>query len=225
MNALQNPEQERKKMGELFEYHEEMPASWLKKYKSRQMKSKISDSMMWFLRPSPNSREGKRILKANSRLFEFLERLDDFEYAIEPVENTLFEAVPGDVNRQGIGFSANPAADMLEMDLYFFPCDYSEDETKSFPPNYIRVPVALFGSEHLDFAEKLLRKHFAQKKRGRKTVLIPFSPECTVELTGYFMDHYAETEKKCLKAVQNQAEEVQLNCDRFLDFVRTAGKA
>lgn len=100
MNALQNPEQERKKMGELFEYHEEMPASWLKKYKSRQMKSKISDSMMWFLRPSPNSREGKRILKANSRLFEFLEQLDVFEYAIEPVENILFEAVPGDVNRQ-----------------------------------------------------------------------------------------------------------------------------
>ena len=202
----------------LKEFAEELPSSWMRRFKSERLKSLVADQGMWFGRPKPTSKEGKKILRLNELLFSFCESLDDFEYAFEPVGGNLFEMIPQEVHRQGVGISVDPVRNALEIDIYMFPCDYSEDEKRNLPFYYLRVPVVSVSS--FEMVEAFVRKYFPGKE---KSVAVPFSFDRVAELKEYFMDDYKKTEKTCRKAVLGGSEQEIKNCDAFLEFVRTAG--
>lgn len=199
-------------------YAEELPASWDKQYKSLKLKRLIQDNAMWIERPLPKSKEGRKILKLNDPLFRYCETLEDFDYALEPVNMQLIELVPASVKRQGVGISVDVFGMMLEIDLYLFPCDYTEDEKRNLPYHYLRVPVVSVGNTSL--VNSFVKKHFPGTD---KSVVIPFSLERTAELKGYFMDDIKTTEIICRKAVAGGTTQEKKNCEDFLEFVRTAG--
>lgn len=202
----------------LKKFEEELPASWKKQFKSDRLRALVADQGMWFGRPQPTSKEGRQILKLNEPLFRFCESLDDMEYAFEPVDEMLFEMIPREVRRQGVGISVDLLHNALEIDLYLFPCDYSEDEKRNLPFLYLRVPVVSVGS--VEVVEAFVRKYFLGE---RQSAAIPFSLDRVAELNGNFMDDYKKTEKICRKAVLGGTAQEIKNCEAFLDFVRTAG--
>ena len=130
---------------EINKYKVKLPASFTKKYKSKKLIDAISDDGMWVGRPLPTTPEGRKILKLNEPLFDYCESIDGFDYAFEPVMGTLVELVPPHVSRQGIGISVDPIYNALELDVYFFPCDYSADEKRDLPFMYVRQSVVTVG--------------------------------------------------------------------------------
>ena len=147
---------------EFGDYMETLPKEWKKKYPNEHLQEIMADPALWFLCPSPNSSNGKKILKRNDPLFQFCMKLDDFEYAIEPVDGFLFELVPGNVMRQGIGISTNTDLDMLEVDLYFFPCDYTANPKRKLGVHALRVPV--FSTRNTDIIDGIVRTFFREVK-------------------------------------------------------------
>ena len=130
---------------EINKYKVKLPASFTQKYKSKKLIDAISDDGMWVGRPLPTTPEGRKILKLNEPLFDYCESIDGFDYAFEPVMGTLVELVPPHVSRQGIGISVDPIYNALELDVYFFPCDYSADEKRDLPFMYVRQSVVTVG--------------------------------------------------------------------------------
>ena len=61
--------------------------------------------------------------------------------------------IPASVQHQGIGITVNPLHGELELDVYFFPCDYSEDPKRKLPPIFVRNPVVSTNDE--DFVKML----------------------------------------------------------------------
>ena len=202
------------------ESREELPVSWKNKIKSEKLKNLAADPGMWLGRPVPSSREGRNILKLNDPIFQYCETLDDYDYAFEPVMGNLFELVPGNVHRQGAGISVDLLRNALEVDLYFFPCDYSEDRRREIPLMYIRVPVVTVLDVRL--IDNFVRKYFTGHDNGRSAA-IPFSLDCVAELHGNFIDEYKKTEKICRDAVKGGTVQEKKNCDNFLEFIRTTG--
>ena len=203
---------------EFGDYRETLPKEWKKKYPNEHLQEIMADPALWFLCPSPNSSDGKKILKRNDPLFQFCMKLDDFEYAIEPVDGFLFELVPGNVMRQGIGISTNTDLDMLEVDLYFFPCDYTANPKRKLGVHALRVPV--FSTRNTDIIDGIVRTFFPGSE---KSVVIPFSDECFAELEGDFIDDYKTVSSICRKAVSKGTEQEKKNCRKFLDFIRFVG--
>ena len=201
------------------EFRVELPESWLKSIKSNKLKDMVADEGMWFGRPSPKSRDGRNILKFNEPLFKYCETLDDFDYAFEPVDDVFFEMLPIEVNRQGVGISVDPIMNALEVDLYFFPCDYSEDENRRLPMMYVKVPIVTVGDVRL--IDEFVKKFFPG---DGLSAAIPFSLERVAELEGNFIDEYDKTEEICCKAVEGGTAQEIKNCERFLDFIRIVGK-
>lgn len=202
------------------EFQEELPVSWKRKIKSDKLKKLVADSGMWFGRPKPVSEGGKNILKINEPLFRYCETLDDYDYAFEPVKGILFELVPGSVHRQGAGISVDLLRNALEVDLYFFPCDYSEDRRRRIPFSYVRVPIVTV--RDVGLIDSFVRKYFT----GRDDVMsavIPFSLDRVAELHGKFIDEYTETERICRDAVKGGTVQEKKNCETFLAFIRTTG--
>ena len=109
---------------------------------------------------------------------------------------------------------------VLELDVYFFPCDYSEDKKRDLPFMYLRVPVVSVSDSAL--IDIYVRKHFPNDKKGISAV-IPFSLDRTAQLEGNFMDDSQKTADICRAAVRGGTDWEIRNCERFLDFVRTAG--
>lgn len=204
----------------LKEFQEDLPAWWTKKFKSQKLIDLVAEQGQWFGRPRPLSAEGKEILKRNQKLFRYADSLGDFAYAFEPVKDILFELIPEDPNRQGSGISMDLERGALELDLYFFPCDYSMDKKRNLPFMYLRVPVVSVSDPAL--IDGYVRKYFPNDKKGISAV-IPFSLDCAAELEGYFMDDYKKTAEICRAAVEGGADWGIRNCERFLEFVRTAG--
>jgi hypothetical protein len=204
----------------LKEYREELPAWWTQKFKSQKLIDLVADQGNWFGRPRPVSEEGKEILKRNHRLFRYADSLGDFAYAFEPVEDILFELIPENPHRQGSGISMDLERNILELDLYFFPCDYSGDKKRDLPFMYLRVPIASVYDPSL--IDAYVRKYFPDRAKGRSAV-IPFSMDRAAELEGYFMDDYQKTARICRAAVKGGSFQEIQNCETFLEFVRTAG--
>lgn len=201
-------------------YQMELPVSWEKKIKSKKLKKLTANDALWLGRPSPTSREGRKILELNEPLFQYCETLDDFDYAFEPTMGNLIELLPADVHRQGAGISVDILRSALEVDIYFFPCDYSEDKKRKLPLMYVRVPIVTVGDTRL--IDAFVRRYFNSGAPG-KSAVIPFSLRCVAELQGYFIDEYEATERICRNAVMGGTEQEKRNCDQFLDFIRTAG--
>ena len=108
----------------------------------------------------------------------------------------------------------------LDLDLYFFPCDYSRDKKRALPFMYLRVPVVSVSDPAM--IDAYVRKHFPNDPKGISAV-IPFSLDRAAELEGYFMDDYKKTAEICRAAVEGGADWEIRNCERFLNFVRSAG--
>ena len=204
----------------LKEFQEDLPEWWTKKFKSQKLIDLVADQGQWFGRPRPLSAEGKEILKRNQKLFRYADSLGDFPYAFEPVENILFELIHENPNRQGSGISMDLERNVLELDLYFFPCDYSRDKKRALPFMYLRVPVVSVSDPAM--IDAYVRKHFPNDPKGMSAVIL-FSLDRAAELEGYFMDDYKKTAEICSAAVEGGADWEIRNCERFLNFVRTAG--
>ena len=127
--------------------------------------------------------------------------------------------LPGEVSRQGVGISVDIMRSALEVDLYFFPCDYSEDENRNLPFMYVRVPVVTVRDAGL--IDEFVKKHFPGKG---PSAAIPFSLDRVAELKGNFIDEYDKTEKICRNTVEGGTAQEIINCDRFLDFIKNVGK-
>lgn len=159
-------------------------------------------------------------MELNEPLFRYCETLDDFDYVFEPTMGNLFELLPGDVGRQGVGVSVDILRKALEVDLYFFPCDYSTDKRRKLPFMYVRVPIVTVGDVRL--IDHFVKTYFTFNGK-EKSAAIPFSLERVAELRGNFMDEYEMTEKICLEAVKGGTAQEKKNCRNFLEFIRTAG--
>ena len=206
-------------------YNEKLPASFEKKYKNTKMKEMLASPEMWLSRPLPTTPEGRSILRRNEKLFDYCETLEDVEFAFEPVENVLVEMVPGNVRRQGAGISVDQERNELELDVYFFPCDFSEDEDRNLPYMYVRVPVV--SVSHDSLIDRYVRQYFIETRDKESSAehmaTIPFSIDRTAILYGNFMDDYKKTARICRALVKNGTEMERKRCEAFLEFVRTAG--
>jgi len=201
-------------------YYLELPASFTAKYKNKKLIEILSDPIAWGMEDEAFSEKGRdKIIKANTILFDFIETLGDTDFYLEPIEGLLFELVPPDVNRQGIGFSVDTKRKCLELDLYMHPCDYSEDPSRDIPMGYILGAVHSFKNDTKEIL-RLIKKFFPGKQ---KSAVIPFSKDCIVTLNGNFMDHYPAVEKKCLKATADADLQASVNCRQFLHFVKHEG--
>ena len=206
---------------EINKYKVKLPASFTKKYKSKKLIDAISDDGMWVGRPLPTTPEGRKILKFNEPLFDYCESIDGFDYAFEPVMGTLVELVPPHVSRQGIGISVDPIYNALELDVYFFPCDYSADEKRDLPFMYVRQSVVTVGdAKQID---GIVKQYFPDPFEHKDSAVIPFSLDRFAELEGDFIDDYKNTEKICRAAVKGGDKYELKNCDNFLSFIKTAG--
>lgn len=179
-----------------------------------------SEEMNWGMRSLAYDAKGRRkLIQINSLLFDYIETLpDDVDFYLEPYGDELFEMMPPWVVRQGIGFSVDRELNGLELDVHFFPCDYSDDQRRHLPFAPVHVPVAVIFD--YDVIDRLVKKHFPGSKQS---AVIPFSPSRLAELEGNFMDDYKYTEKVCRKAVRGGTEIEINNCERFLSFVKNAG--
>ena len=196
-----------------------LPPSFLKKYKNAKLIEILSDEVNWGMRPLAYDEKGRRkLIRSNSLLFDYIEAHGDFDFYLEPFDDELFEMMPPWVSRQGIAFSVDQELNGLELDLYFFPCDYSVDDKRQLPFFPLRVSVATIFDHSV--VDGLVRKYFPGNEQS---AVIPFSPYRLAELKGNFMDDYAYTEKICRKAVKGGTELEIKNCDRFLSFVKEAG--
>lgn len=196
-----------------------LPESWLKKFKNENLRNKVSDTGMWFMMPDPGSTEGRKRLKRNEPIFHLAELLS-VDYAFEPNENGDFELLPVSVDHQGIGFSVSSFLDGIELDIYFFPCDYSEDSKRKLPMNFLRVPVE--STADIKTVKEYAEKYFSMFK-GRKAAIIPFSSSRVAVLEGMFIDDFEKTSKICQEAVAGGEEYEIRNCERFLEFIKTVG--
>ena len=104
-----------------------------------------------------------------------------FSYAFEPAGNILFELIHENPNRHGSGISMDLERNVLELDLYFFPCDYSRDKKRALPFMYLRVPVVSVSDPAM--IDAYVRKYFPSSIDGVSAV-IPFSPDRVAELEG-----------------------------------------
>jgi hypothetical protein len=147
--------------------------------------------------------------------------MDDFEYDFEPVSGCLVEMIPPSTGRQGVGISADVNLDMIELDVYFFPCDFSEDEKRDLPLMYVRQSV--ISTKDAKMVEEFVRKYFPLMDKTKKTAVIPFSFDRVAELEGNFIDDYKTTEKICRAAVKGGNKYELKNCDLFLDFIKDVG--
>lgn len=175
---------------------------------------------MWIYRALPDSPTGRKILKANEKLFQLAMRLEDYPYALEPVENVQMELIPENVRHQGAGISVDPMWNELELDIYFFPCDFSEDSRRELPIASVRVPIVTVSEEKM--IEGYVRKHF-YISNNEHAATIPFSLEKTVVLRGCFIDNFENTAKLCRETVKNGTIQEKQNCENFLDFIKTVG--
>lgn len=196
-----------------------LPSSFTKKYKNAKLIEILSDEVNWGVRPLAIDEKGRRkLIKLNSLLFDYIETLGDFDFFIEPYDYDYFELMPANVSRQGIAFSVDRKLNGLELDLFFYPCDYSDDPHRNLPYAPLRVSVATIFD--VSIVDRLVKKYFPG---NRKSAVIPFSPYRMAELEGFFMDDYDYTEKICRKAVEGGAETEIKNCEHFLSFVKHAG--
>ena len=197
-----------------------LPSSFTKKYKNAKLIEILSDDMNWGMRDLGYSAKGRReLIQINSLLFDYIETLtDDIDFYLEPYDEDLFEMMPPWVSRQGIGFSVDQQLGGLELDVHFFPCDYSDDQRRHLPFAPVHVPVAVIID--YDVIDRLVKQYFPGRQQS---AAIPFSPYRVAELEGNFMDDYKYTEKVCRKAVRGGTEIEINNCERFLSFVKNAG--
>lgn len=196
-----------------------LPKSWQNKFKSEKLKDAVADIGMWFQAPDPMSVEGRARLKRNEAIFHLAESLS-IDYAFEPNENGDFELIPASVQHQGIGFSVSSMLEGIELDVYFFPCDYSEDSKRKLPPYSVRIPVA--STANVELVKECVEKYFSLYK-DKQIASIPFSFSRIAILEGKFIDNFAKTKKICKAAVSDGEEYEIKNCERFLDFIKTAG--
>ncbi|MGL5259740.1 MAG: hypothetical protein ACRC7V_06475 [Lachnospiraceae bacterium] len=196
-----------------------LPKSWQNKFKSEKLKDAVADIGMWFQAPDPMSAEGRARLKRNEAIFCLAESLS-VDYAFEPNENGDFELIPESVSHQGIGFSVSSLLEGIELDVYFFPCDYSENPKRKLPPYSIRVPVV--STANVELVKECAEKYFLLHNE-KQIASIPFSFSRIVTLEGCFIDNFSKTKKIC-KATVSDGEEYEIkNCERFLDFIKTVG--
>ncbi|WP_310604585.1 hypothetical protein [Anaerosporobacter sp.] len=196
-----------------------LPKSWQNKFKSEKLKDAIADIGMWFQAPDPMSVEGRARLKRNEAIFLLAESLS-VDYAFEPNENGDFELIPASVEHQGIGFSVSSVLEGVELDVYFFPCDYSEDSRRKLPPYSVRVPVA--STANIECVKECVEQYFSMYK-DKRIASIPFSFSRVATLEGNFIDDFAKTRKICKDAVAGGEEYEIENCKRFLEFIKSAG--
>lgn len=197
-----------------------LPKSWQNKFKDEKLRDMVADIAMWFQLPDPMSTEGRARLKRNEAIFSLAESLS-VDYAFEPNENDDFELIPESVKHQGIGFSVSSILEGIELDIYFFPCDYSEDPKRELPPYFVRVPVA--STANMECVKECVEQYFSMYK-DKRIASIPFSFSSIVTLNGNFIDDFAKTKKICKEAVAGGEEYEIKNCNRFLDFIKTVGK-
>lgn len=209
-------------------YNEEkvtLPKTWVKKFKNNNLLDKLADIGLWFQLPEPTTAEGKDILKFNEKMLQFADKqVEDF--AIEPYGG-VFEFIPQSVDRQGTGLSAFEVPGMIRVDVYFFPCDFSEDTSRNLPVIAVRQSVFASADDAFiqDFADKyILTGSKSLIKNYEKCCAIPFSPNKVAILEGNFIDHYSETKKICRDLVQGGSDEEYRNCKRFLEFIKNVGR-
>ena len=148
------------------------------------------------------------------------------DFALEPYAD-VFEFIPQSVDHQGAGFSAFESPGMIRVDVYFFPCDYSEDSSRHLPPWAVRQSVFASADDALlqDFADKyILTGSKSLIKNRDKCCAIPFSPDKVAILEGNFIDHFSETKRICQDLVKGGSEDENRNCKRFLEFIKNVGK-
>lgn len=196
-----------------------LPKSWQNKFKSEKLKDAVADIGMWFQLPDPMSVEGRARLKRNEAIFRLAESLS-VDYAFEPNENGDFELIPASVEHQGIGFSVSSMLEGIELDVYFFPCDYSEDPKRKLPPYSVRVPVA--STANVELVKECVEKYFSMYK-DKQIASIPFSFSRIAILERNFIDDFVKTKRICNAVVAGRDEYEIKNCKRFLEFIKTAG--
>lgn len=196
-----------------------LPKSWQNRFKSEKLRDAVADIGLWFQFPDPMSKEGRERLKRNEAIFQLAESLS-VGYAFEPNENGDFELIPESVRHQGIGFSVSPLWEAIQLDVYFFPCDYSEDPKRNLPPIYVRVPVE--SSNNMEMIKEYADKYFSMYN-GKLIANIPFSFSRTVTLEGNFIDDFGKTRKICREAVDGGEEYERQNCKNFIEFIKNAG--
>lgn len=204
-----------------MEFTVKLPAAFTKRYNSQKLKDAVADEGMWFGRPLPTTPEGRDILKMNEPLFKYCDTIDSFDYDFEPVSGCLFEMIPPSTSRQGVGIGVDYKMNILELDIYFFPCDYSEDEKRILPFTYVRQPIA--STANYEIVDNFVRKYFSIEDREDKIAVIPFSFERVAILEGNFIDDYKATEKICRDAVKGGSMQELKNCDEFLEFIKNVG--
>lgn len=108
----------------------------------------------------------------------------------------------------------------IELDVYFFPCDYSEDPKRKLPPYSVRVPVV--STTNIKLIKECVEQYFSMHNE-KQIISIPFSFSCIVTLEGNFIDNFAKTKKICKESIADgEAYEIE-NCKKFLDFIKTVG--
>ena len=203
-----------------MDYKVTLPKSWMNKFKDKKLRDAVADIGMWFEIPDPMSVAGRTRLKRNEAIFRLAESLS-VDYAFEPNENGDFELIPASVWHQGIGFSVSSILDGIELDVYFFPCDYSLDPKRNLPPFFLRVPVA--STKNMKLVKECAERYFS-KREDKHIASIPFSFSSIAELEDDFIDDYMKTKKICMKTVAGGESYEIRNCKAFLDFIKTVGK-
>lgn len=208
------------------EYKLALPKSWTKKLKNENLLDELSNIALWASLPDPTTADGREVLKFNERLLLFADKQQE-EFAMEPYGN-VFEFIPSSVRHQGAGVSVfEQQPGMLRVDVYFFPCDYSEDPSRHLPPWAVRQSVFASDSDEFiqDFADKyILTGPKSLIKDYDTCCAIPFSPDKVAVLEGNFIDHYSETKKICQAVVKGGSDEEYNNCKRFLEFIKNVGR-
>lgn len=196
-----------------------LPPSFTKKYHNAKLIQILNDEINWGMRPLAYDAKGRRkLIQINSLLFEYIERNADYDFFLDPYDDELFELVPPNLCRQGIGFSVDQELNGLQLDMHFVPCNYSDDGHRKLPMEPLHIPVVtIFDHDVIDW---LIKRYFPV---SRQSAAIPFSAYRVAELEGFFMDDYAYTEKICHQAVKGATAEEIENCERFLAFVKNAG--
>ena len=108
-------------------------------------------------------------MKRNEAIFRLAESLT-VDYAFEPTANGNFELIPASVLHQGIGFSVSSRFDGIELDVYFFPCDYSVDSKRDLPPYPVRVPIS--STTNIEVVKECAETYFSKNSDQRVASIV-----------------------------------------------------
>ena len=203
---------------------ENLPGEYEEKYRSENLKQRITDLGMWSMIPSVtydmNSPAGIKRLKENDVLFTFIDQFFlDIPFAFEPnMRDGRFVLLPHNISHQGIGICASKELPgFLEIGHFWYPWEFTSKDKLNidqvYIPQYSTKPDIMFADK--------IKKLYAESKNSKKGYYctFPFDPETIVRLDGCFMDQLAKTGNTIRAALKDRSLQVQRNGEGLILFM------